>query len=397
MRQEYKNTFDKIHVSDELEEKLLNIPQDTSTDNSQKRYISRRFAYVALIAILFFIPTISVLAANGFDVGAVFGRFFGDKVALVEDNATLPEVNVLSNTFENIDIVPTGIVGDMNLVFITMDVIKKDGSNFNEEELFKTEEEEGILNSEIMLKKAKDILNWDDNTNNKDLSASDVEQTDLDNIEYNSTYTMGFLPISSDDVEGNKLSLVFFVGVKTEFDGKVYDVPGETYCLRFSNDNTKDDFGSGVWEGEITINYKEADSIKLDVNKLAQMPEWGKDNEYLEETDMMIKSIELSPFKLKYVCEYKNNKDDLMNGEIYYWDQIYIVMDDGSIVGDRNTFENYVNRLKGDRENTKNIWFDISGSSINGEDWEYDAIFNKPIDIKKVKEIHIGNLTIDVK
>ena len=209
MRQEYKNTFDKIHVSDELEEKLLNIPQDTSTDNSQKRYISRRFAYVALIAILFFIPTISVLAANGFDVGAVFGRFFGDKVALVEDNATLPEVNVLSNTFENIDIVPTGIVGDMNLVFITMDVIKKDGSNFNEEELFKTEEEEGILNSEIMLKKAKDILNWDDNTNNKDLSASDVEQTDLDNIEYNSTYTMGFLPISSDDVEGNKLSLVF--------------------------------------------------------------------------------------------------------------------------------------------------------------------------------------------
>ena len=38
MRQEYKNTFDKIHVSDELEEKLLNIPQDTSTDNSQKIY-----------------------------------------------------------------------------------------------------------------------------------------------------------------------------------------------------------------------------------------------------------------------------------------------------------------------------------------------------------------------
>ena len=120
-----------------------------------------------------------------------YSDVFGDKVALVEDNATLPEVNVLSNTFENIDIVPTGIVGDMNLVFITMDVIKKDGSNFNEEELFKTEEEEGILNSEIMLK-AKDILNWDDNTNNKDLSASDVEQTDLDNIEYNSTYTMGF-------------------------------------------------------------------------------------------------------------------------------------------------------------------------------------------------------------
>ena len=65
-----------------------------------------------VVAILICVPTISVLAANGFDVRAVFGRVFGDKVAIIEDNVALPEVNVLSNTFENIDIVPTGIVRD---------------------------------------------------------------------------------------------------------------------------------------------------------------------------------------------------------------------------------------------------------------------------------------------
>ena len=394
MRQEYKKTFDQIHVSDELEDKLLNIPQDISLENSQKRYISRRFAYVVLVAILICIPTISVLAANGFDVAAVFGRFFGNKVALVEDNAALPEVNVLSNTFENIDIVPTGIVGDKNLVFITMDVIKKDGSNFNEEELVKRE---GIFNSDITLKKASDILSQDDNTNNQDTSASDVEKTDLDNIEYNEAASMYFFPISSDDVDGNKLSLVYVVGVKTELNGNVYDMLDETYYLRFSNYNTEGDFGYGVWEGEVTANYKEPDSIKFDVNKVAQMPKWGTDDKYLKEAEMKVNSMELSPLRLKYVCEYDNTVD-LYKDDISYWDKIYIVMDDGSIVGGRNTFDNYINGIK---EGTSGISItsfptDLSTYTDDGP-WEYYITFNQIIDTAKVKEVHIGSLTIDVK
>lgn len=395
MRQEYKKTFDQIHVSDELEEKLLNIPQDTSSDNSTKGYINRRFAYVALVvAILICVPTISVLAANGFDVRAVFGRVFGDKVAIIEDNVALPEVNVLSNTFENIDIVPTGIVGDKNLVFITLDVIKKDGSNFNEEELLKREE---IFNGFITLKKASDILNQNKNTNNQDTSASDVEKTDLDNIEYRSSASMYFFPISSDDVEGNKLSLVYVVGVKTELNENIYDMLGETYYLTFSNYNFEDDFGFGVWEGEVTANYKEPDSIKLDVNKVAKMPKWGTDDEYLEEADMMVNSMELSPLRLKYVCEYDNTVD-LYEDEILYWDKIYIVMDDGSIVGGRNTFDNYVNGIMEDTSEIKVTSFqtDLSTYKDDGP-WEYYITFNELIDTAKVKEIHIGNLTIDVK
>ena len=130
--------------------------------------------------------------------------------------------------------------------------------------------------------------------------------------------SMYFFPISSDDVEGNKLSLVYVVGVKTELNENIYDMLGETYYLTFSNYNFEDDFGFGVWEGEVTANYKEPDSIKLDVNKVAKMPKWGTDDEYLEEADMMVNSMELSPLRLKYVCEYDNTVD-LYEDEILYW------------------------------------------------------------------------------
>ena len=391
MKQEYKKTFEQIHVSDELEEKLLNIPQNISSDNKQKRYTNRRFAYVALVvAMLICVPTISVLAANGFDVKAVFGGVFGDKVAIVEDNAALPEVNVLSNTFENLDIAITGIVGDKNLMHISMDITKKDGSSFSKEE-------EEKFNAYICLKEFNDLVPEEVIKGQRegiDIGGSGigVTGTNVDGVEYEQTTSEQFHPVYNDK-ENNKLSLVYAASIDAIIGGEVRNIPGETIYFRIREIDGEDSFGDGLWEVEFTANYKETDSIKLDVNQVAHMPEWGEDDKYIEETEMMVNSVELSPLRLRYICEYSKKSDYLYDGESF-WDKIYIVMDDGSAVGNRSSFENYLNSVKGESEN---IGFGISGSSINGGDWECDVIFDKPIDITKVKEIHIGNLTIDVK
>lgn len=391
MKQEYKKTFEQIHVSDELEEKLLNIPQNISSDNKQKRYTNRRFAYVALVvAMLICVPTISVLAANGFDVKAVFGGVFGDKVAIVEDNAALPEVNVLSNTFENLDIAITGIVGDKNLMHISMDITKKDGSSFSKEE-------EEKFNAYICLKEFNDLVPEEVIKGQRegiDIGGSGigVTGTNVDGVEYEQTTSEQFHPVYNDK-ENNKLSLVYAASIDAIIGGEVRNIPGETIYFRIREIDGEDSFGDGLWEVEFTANYKETDSIKLDVNQVAHMPEWGEDDKYIEETEMMVNSVELSPLRLRYICEYSKKSVYLYDGESF-WDKIYIVMDDGSAVGNRSSFENYLNSVKGESEN---IGFGISGSSINGGDWECDVIFDKPIDITKVKEVHIGNLTIDVK
>lgn len=391
MKQEYKKTFEQIHVSDELEEKLLNIPQNISSDNKKKRYTDRRFAYVALVvAMLICVPTISVLAANGFDVKAVFGRVFGDKVAIVEDNAALPEVNVLSNTFENLDIAITGIVGDKNLMHISMDITKKNGSSFSKEE-------EEKFNAYISLKEFNDLVPEEIIKGQRegiDIGGSGIGATgtNVDGIEYEQTTSEQFHSIYNDK-ENNKLSLVYAASIDAIIDGEVRNIPGETIYFRIREIDGEASFGDGLWEAEFTANYKETDSIKLDVNQVAHMPEWGEDDKYIEETEMMVNTVELSPLRLKYICEYSKKSDYSYDGESF-WDKIYIVMEDGSAVGNRSSFENYLNSVKGESEN---IGFGISGSSINGGDWESDVIFDKPIDTAKVKEVHIGSLTIDVK
>ena len=394
MKQEYKNVFDQINVSNELEKKLLNIPQNTSSGNGIKRYKGRRFAYVALVAILICFSAIPVLAANGFDVAAVFGRIFGDKVTLVEDNAALPEVNVLSNTFENLDIEVTGILGDKNLMHISMDITKKDGSSFSKEE-------EGKFNAYITLKEFNDLSSAKDNKGyhkgtNMGSSGISTAAINVDDVEYIQTTSGSFHSVYNDK-ENNKISLVYAANIDVKVDGEARNMPCETLYFRIREIDGEDTFADGLWEAEFTANYKETDSIKLDVNQVTLMPEWGENDKYIEEANKMVNSIELSPLRLRYICEYDNTFDLGLNDRdgISYWDQIYIVMDDGSIVGEnRSTFENYIDYLTDDTGYRK---FGISGSAINDGVWEYDVIFNEPIDITEVKEVHIGSLTIDVK
>ena len=362
--------------------------------NGIKSYKGRRFAYVALVAILICFSAIPVLAANGFDVAAVFGRIFADKVTLVEDNAALPEVNVLSNTFENLDIEVTGILGDKNLMHISMDITKKDGSSFSKEE-------EGKFNAYITLKEFNDLSSAKDNKGyhkgtNMGSSGISTAAINVDDVEYIQTTSGSFHSVYNDK-ENNKISLVYAANIDVKVDGEARNMPCETLYFRIREIDGEDTFADGLWEAEFTANYKETDSIKLDVNQVTLMPEWGENDKYIEEANKMVNSIELSPLRLRYICEYDNTFDLGLNDRdgISYWDQIYIVMDDGSIVGEnRSTFENYIDYLTDDTGYRK---FGISGSAINDGVWEYDVIFNEPIDITEVKEVHIGSLTIDVK
>lgn len=337
------------------------------------------------------------MAANGFDVDAVFGCFFGDKVALIENNVAFPEVNVLSNTFDNIDIVVTGIVGDKSLMFISMDLIKKDGGSFSEEE-------RESFNGFVTLKEFNDAAIKESNKNVDDYLLEDEEgdfvregtdigssctslfEMTVDDVDYEQATRSSFRTVYNDE-ESNKLSIAYVVSIEASVDGEVRKVPGESYFIRIKDLVDEDNFGDGLWEAEFTANYTESEPINLDVNKVAHMPKWETDDEYVEEADMLVNTIELSPLTLRYVCEY-DNTFDVENQD---WPQFYILMEDGSLAAGYKAFDMY-------HDSAWNGTL-LGSSGIKEDDgpWEKEIVFNEPIDITKVKEIHFGDLVIDVK
>lgn len=368
MKQVYKETFNSLSISDEASEKLMQIPYQVSEKRSRKKHGFIKFAYAFALILFLTVPTITVMAATGVNLRDIFGRLFGENADIVQENASFPEVNVLSNTFENIDINITGIAGDEKLIYIAMDIYKKDGSSFSQDEY-----EFDIVDFRLKL------LN--DNV-------KESGRVDFDFVESRSSK---FIAIPDEDYEDNKRSFAYVANIETEIDGKSYYVPGETYSLKFVNYNDKNDFGRGEWEAEFSVNFDPAKSTSFEVNQTALMPRWGTDYDYNPTTEMLITSIELSPFALRYVCEYDNSFGSVED----IWRKLYIEMDDGSFIGDES-FNAMLDRIATGTMEVKS-WGPIFGGNYNNGPYKYSWIFNKPIDVSRVKAIHFGNLTISVK
>lgn len=367
MKQVYKDTFNRLSISEEANQKLMQIPYKITNKSRFNKHGIAKFAYAMIIIVLLTVPTITVMAANGVDIRDLFGSIFGEKAKLIQENTSLPEIDVLSNTFDNIDITITGITGDSKLIYIAMDIYKKDGSSFIEDECDFDE-------IHFTLKQLNDRLN-------------EIKRLDFN---YLQSYSSDFFSIPDENIEDNKRSFAYVINIETEIDGRSYYIPGETYYLKFSNFDVEDDFGYGLWEAEFTVNYKEADALTFEVNKTGHMPRWGTDEDYNPDTEMLITNIELSPFALRYECEYDNSFDSAID----HWKQIYLVMEDGSIIGD-DSFKSLLDRIMSDTGVTMS-WGSISGGKHNDNPWKYRWIFSEPIDILQVKSIHFGSLSIDL-
>lgn len=363
MKQEYKDTFDQINISKEAYYRLRNIPGNKEAMNRKRR---NRLPGLVYITMLFLLISVPAYAATKIDIYAIFGGLFGDKAVVLQDNFSLPEMNILTNTFEDIDIAVTGITGDKNLIYIAIEVASKSQDIFSESD-YKFE------NSSLILKRSSKFLDNTDENEKQDK----VEGT------FRQSMTDYFVPIPDTDLTDNKKAFAYIVALETEIEGLEYFIPGETYNLKLSNLLRNDsELSEGIWEAEFVANYPETESITLEVGQKAQMPVWGLDDSY-NDSEIDVSTITLSPVALRYRGAYDNTF-----GKTDIWERIYIEMEDGSVYGDR-TFDEMLGRaIKGEHKM-------MSGSWVSGEPYLRCWIFEQPIDLSKVKAIHIGNIKVD--
>lgn len=405
MRQEYKDTFNHLVISDEANEKLLQIPQkelNTSSLSKTVKHPVMKMVYAVLIIALISVPTFTVLAANGIDVKAIFGGIFGEKAGLIQDNAGQPQFSVIKDTFEDIDISIRGIAGDKSVIYIILDVERTDGSPFEDDDYsfaYKYMELSKLIQRSSSFEGYKDqagVIDGVDESSDTSLAlllddpSTNFQRSEMDFI----------VRISDDDLTDNRKSFAYIMNMETEVDGEDYYIAGETYVLTLANLIKSEEeifsgslFGEeevisqGVWVGEFVADYVVSDEIYIEVNKIARMPEWKTDDSYLDEHDLLISNITLSSLALRYTCEY----DNTFLKPADYWTQLYIEMEDGSIMG-VPTFDELAERIITDAPRRM-----ISGGRFNDDPWKYRWVFDEPIDLTKVKTVHIGDLAINVQ
>lgn len=397
MKQEYKNAFNQLSISDEANEKLMQIPENSKNTNNRRRFFRKhpiiKLAYAILIIAVLSIPTITVLAANGIDVRTIFGGLFGEKAELIKKHASEPQVTVIENTFEDIDISIKGIAGDKSLIYIILELARKDEGPFEDGDY-------NFASKFLDLEKKVELLQDDTLRNNYKnradtadeiiRSSTEVRKGDREGIDYLQKRSEYFINISDEELPEHIKTFAYIVNIETEMYGQHYFIPEETYKLTL-NDFTKsgEEVSAGIWDVEFVANYTESDEIFIEVNQAARMPEWGTDDVYLEEYELDVSNINLSNLALRYSGEYDNTFDNY--SEPGYWSQLYVEMEDGDIIG-VSTFDEMIDIIFSDSAPRRMI----SGGKFHEDPWKYRWIFNEPIDISKVKTIHIGSLSIDV-
>lgn len=385
MKKAYKDTFDQVKISETAVNKIVQSAKTIRGMRPQDRGRKiHRIAAVCVIMMLLFALAIPVLAIEGFDFFGVFKGLFGDKTDIVEQNSALPAVNVQENSFTNIDITVTGIAGDNNLIYIVMDITRKDGKGFRKG----WTEKSGFNVAELAL------LRLDEAQNKNKSIREDSSQTEKKFIDYSQGISQWWVRLEDDHPRDNVVTLAFILDIETVIDGEEFYIPGETYQLTLGGfrDETTSFANGGLWRGEFVADYRPPQTIAMDVHKEAKLPDWGTSDQFTY--GFTLGSFELTPFALRYHCDdYDEYGTAYMNDT---WPCLYVEMKDGSTIGYK-TYDQFIGRLM----DGKSLFLSSGGDTrVDGEIVQENSslmVFHTPIDLSKVKAVHFGDLTVPIE
>lgn len=371
---EYKETI----MSDQLKlriisscENLESFDEKHGKKSSKKRM---RIAVVAAAAILML--TFSVSAVGNWDYAAVFSRLFGSSV----DNSTYiysyPELEVLTNTFEGLDISIRGVAATNNVLYVLFDFTATDGTIFDTTDI----KEGGIditrLGNKINLhnphRRSTYLIGFD---------PAYTKRRELNGSSFGGYFGgCSFIDIPDGNELDNRMSLAFFESYN------YCDYPGSTVVLSINSIEHKGKIvKEGKWMAKFTVPKQQSKEINLDVNQKTSMLrdqvfDYKSSDEYVYD-EVEINNVKLNALGLEYT--WTSDKDDFLLMHTFH---AWIEMKDGSTVGYPDITEAAYNGM-------------FLGPEYYSEDLGGDirSTFNEPINMENVKAIHVGtNLVINV-
>lgn len=374
MRKEYEQAY----MSEELKTRIVNtcerLEYITGEDMAGKHQRKMRVALVAMAAVM--VMTFSVYAASEWYYD-IFSRLFGAGADLAADTYSHPEVEVLTNTFEGLDIQVKGIAATNSQLYVLIDITATDGTVFDTSEAGRGRIMRTGQGNEVYISNPPRYSNHFFR-----FDTEDDARFEYNNIDGWKSYSSSasVLDIPDGDERDNHMSIAWVE--KTT----LFDYPGSVVVLSI-NEISRDDsiIKEGTWKVKFTVPDNQYKSVEMEVNKKTgllrnEVFDYSSPDEYVYD-EIEIKNVRLDPLCIEYTYAAAD-ESFLATHTFHEW----IEMKDGSVVGYPDVTE----------ASHHGDMFMRSGKQ-GGSQGMITKTFDKPIDINNVRSIHIGReLTIYV-
>ncbi len=373
--------YEQAIMSDALKTRITNtcvgldrIMEDGRAKSSRRKV---RIAVVVLAALM--IMTFSVYAASEWYYD-VFSRLFGSGTGNAADVYSHPEVEVLTNTFEGVDIQVRGIAATDTTLYVLLDVVATDGTLFDTSDAGVGHVMHTGQGNEVFFSNPPRYSTY--------FLGIDPEadtRKEYNGISGWKSYniTASVLDIPDGDEKDNRMSVAWVEK------SNLIKYPGSVILLSV-NGISKDDalIKEGTWKVKLTVPEYQANVIEKDINSTTGMLrhevfDYASPDSYVYDA-LEIHHVKLDTLGIEYswTAQGDDQEQFLSSHTFHEW----IEMKDGSIVGYPDITEASQNG-------------DMFMRSVRqgGKQGITQKTFEKPIDVSNVKAIHIGrDLVIEV-
>lgn len=369
----------EIIISDQLKRRIISSCENLESfdeKNGKKSAKTTAMYIVVVAAAVSLMLTFSVGAVSNWDYTVVFSKLFGRSVDNAKYIYSYPEVEVLTNTFDGLDISISGVAATDNVLYVLFDFTATDGTIFDTTDLREGGTYITRLGNEINLHNPHRCSTY--------LFRFDPEEKNR--RELNGSSFGGYYGGASviDIPDGDELDNHMSIALIENFN--FCDYPGSTVVLSINSiEHNGKIVKEGKWKAKFTVPKQQSKEINLDVNQKTSMLrnevfDYKSSDEYVYD-EVEINNVKLTALSLEYT--WTSDEDEfLLTNTFHAW----IEMKDGRTVGYPDIAEAAYNGMYlGPGHYSESL----GGNII--------CTFNEPINVENVKAIHIGtDLVIEV-
>lgn len=327
-------------VSDKMREAYKQIGADMEKADRLARnprmggHRARRYLKAASIMFCFLIAATTVSAAVGGGFEKI-SKFFKGDVKQIESSSSQPEISSEKSSFKNLKVSVEQVAGTEELTYVILKVKRTDGKNFDKDKNYSFQNAGMIGEKDMAGGMAKDLkrLVVQDEVGNG--SRSDIMISGGDDSEFEIESERRFVDtgVMIENKGTDEIYLVVTCGYERVQNGKSYYHKGEK-CILLLNDFCQEGekeaevLMEGTLQAEFVLDYGECPKKVVEPDQKIKFPKDNSDTDYLPVGTL--KRVTITPYYIQYEREMSEKE---WEAEANVWGQIYVEMEDGTLVG----------------------------------------------------------------
>lgn len=411
-------------VSDKMREAYKQIGADMEKTDQLVRgrrlsgHRARRYVKAASIIFCFLVAatTVSAAANGGFEK---LSKLFKGDVKQVESSSAQPEVSSEKNSFKNLKVSVEQVLGTEEVTYMILKLKRTDGKTFDKDKNYTFGSVSMVSEEDMDHGIGEEIKQHEEDSSSDRREQTQIgeETTQLDEEESKGASSVvgmwihggvndvdfkidseSHFEINSGIMIENKgtdeIYMAVVYGYEREQDGKSYYHKGEKCTLLLSNlceerKGASKTLMEGMAEEEFVLDYGECPQKVVETDKKIKLPGYHSNGDPDYFSAGILKRVTITPYYIQY--ERKMSEKEM---ESFTWEQIYVEMEDGTLVGYPTEKDNEAACAAG---KLGGYGTGIKYAESSKTEMKDTLFFPELIDVEHVKAVWFGKTRIEVQ